>query len=74
MQPEVASTFFNQKWNKPLTSYRIIKVDYTFGKSVNVKEDAQKEEPGILFTTHSLRLQNLYRNPLPNKQLLLLWT
>ena len=46
MQPEVASKFFNQKWNKPLTGYRIIKVDYTFGKSVNVKEDAQKRRTG----------------------------
>ena len=42
MQPEVASKIFNQKWNKPLTGYRIRKVNYTFGKSVNVKEDVQK--------------------------------
>ena len=25
MQPEIASKFFNQKWNKPITEYRIIK-------------------------------------------------
>jgi hypothetical protein len=46
MQPEIASIFFNKKWNKPMTGYRIIKVNYTFGKSVNVKEDAQKRRTG----------------------------
>ena len=25
MQPEIASKFFNQKWQKPITGYRIIK-------------------------------------------------
>ena len=25
MQPEIASEFFNQKWHKPMTGYRIIK-------------------------------------------------
>ena len=25
MQPEIASQFFNHKWNKPMTGYRIIK-------------------------------------------------
>ena len=25
MQPEIASEFFNQKWSKPITGYRIIK-------------------------------------------------
>ena len=25
MQPEVASKFFNQKWQKPMTEYRVIK-------------------------------------------------
>ena len=25
MQPEIASEFFNQKWQKPITGYRIIK-------------------------------------------------
>ena len=25
MQPEIASEFFSQKWNKPITGYQIIK-------------------------------------------------
>jgi len=25
MQPETASKFFNQKWQKPMTGYRVIK-------------------------------------------------
>ena len=61
MQPEVASKIFNQKWNKPLTGYRIIKVDYTFGKSVNLKEDAQKRRTGdsIHFLWKELKKKDL---------------
>ena len=75
MQPEVASKIFNQKWNKPLTGYRIIKVGHTFGKSVNVKEDAQKKKNWGFYSNQTYNFCKTYiENPLQYKQLLLLWT
>jgi len=41
MQPEIASEFFNQKWNKPLTGYRIIKYMCKI-KNVGIKKSSRK--------------------------------
>ena len=46
MQPEVASNFFNQKWNKPLTGYWIIKVTTLLESLSMLKKMHKKRRTG----------------------------
>ena len=56
MQPEVASRFFNQKWSKPLTGYRIIKYMCKI-KSVGIKK-MFKELPVLLCENETTTAMN----------------
>ena len=56
MQPEIASEFFNQKWNKPMTGYQIIKYMCKI-KSVGIKK-MFKELPVLLCENEAIMAMN----------------